>query len=187
MARIETVDEFARGAGFAQAVAFSAACVERASAILLWVVSGVERVDDHEFYVSALDDLWMFERFTPEQFEARREQLTGIQELVHGDDVSGASAFAYQGAVALYSALGVFAGGREKAVLDCSSTLRNFAFRLGRRCGVDLLTAEDEAQRQDIAFLNALLDKQNPQLVELREKSAEIGRKRLVLAIERFG
>ncbi|MFI1167100.1 hypothetical protein ACH4UM_26755 [Streptomyces sp. NPDC020801] len=187
MARIETVEEFAAGATPAQAAVFAVACAERAAAILFWVVSQDDRADDLDVYKSALDVLWGSGEPMPEQAAAARERIVGLQELTVGDEATGARAFAYQAAVALYTALGVYAEGRERTIMGCSSTLRNFAFRLGRRCGADLLTDESESQLRDVADLTKTVDQGLRQAELVRERSVVVGRHWLALASERFG
>lgn len=187
MAGIETLEEFVRNATSGQAAAFAAACAERATPILFWVVSADDRAADLEMYVSTLDALWSPESFTSEQFREKREGIAAMRELAVGDDVTGARAFAYQGAVALYASLGVHAGLEARALHDCSSTLRNFAFRLERRCKARLLDEEDDIQRRDIADLSAVDGDGDVQMTEVRERSAALGRKWLALAVEQFG
>ncbi|MYS21867.1 MULTISPECIES: hypothetical protein [unclassified Streptomyces] len=187
MAGIENLEEFVRSAASVQAVAFAAACTERAAPILFWVVSADGRTSDLETYASALDVLWSPNNLTSEQFIERRERIVLMQELAVGDDVIGARAFAYQGAVALHTALGVPAGLGGTVLHDCSSTLRNFSFRLERRCNTRLLDEEDEIQRQDIADLTAVDGDADAQLMEQRQRAAALGRKWLALAVERFG
>jgi hypothetical protein len=184
---MEDLEEFVRGVDSVQAAAFAVACAERAAPILFWVVSADGRTDDLETYKSALDALWSPGSFTSKQFREKRERIAVMQELAIGDDVIGARAFAYQGAVALHTALGVPAGLGARFLTDCSSTLRNFAFRLERRCNTRLLDEEDEAQRRDIAALSAIVGAGEVRMTELRERSAALGRKRLALAVERFG
>ncbi|MFJ9628912.1 hypothetical protein ACIRU8_14550 [Streptomyces sp. NPDC101175] len=186
MARIETVEEFAREATHSQAGAFAAACAERAVAILFWVVSADGRTVDLDNYKSALDSLWVPERAGPDEIDEKREKILGMQELVVGDEASGVHAFAYQGAVALYTALEVCVREKERVLLDCSSALRNYAFRLGRRCGVDLLTGEDELQLRDVADLSAVAGDKGVSM-SLRRRSAAEGRRWLALATDRFG
>ncbi|GHF16534.1 hypothetical protein E5082_15105 [Streptomyces griseoluteus] len=127
------------------------------------------------------------EKFTSEQFREKRKGIAAKRELALGDDVTGARAFAYQGAVALYTALGAPAGLGAGVLRDCSSTLRNSSFRLERRCNARLLDEEDDIQRRDIADLSTVAGSGDVQRTELRERSAVVGRKWLDLAVERFG
>ncbi|MFJ4409850.1 hypothetical protein [Streptomyces sp. NPDC088910] len=163
--------EFARSATREQAAVFGAACAERAAAILFWVVAGDGRTADLEAYAKELEALW-----TPGTLTEGRGRIEGMRELVEGDGASGARAFAYQGAVALHTAMGA------EPVLGCSSVLRDMAFRLGRRCGADLLTGEDETQRRDIADLTS-----GAADGAIRERSREAGRRWLALAAGQFG
>lgn len=185
MVRSETVEEFASDAPPAQAALFVAACAERAAAVLLWVVSLDGRAADLDTYTRVLDSLWSAERLTSEDARAARERVTGFKELTVGDEATGAHAFAYQGAVALYTALGVHVEAGERSVMGCSSALRNFAFRLGRRCNVELLSGEHAEQLRDVADLTAATDA-SMWTVQLRERSRAVGRRWLGVAVERF-
>jgi hypothetical protein len=185
LAGIETIEEFVQDATRAQAAGFGASCAERAVSILFWVVSEDGRTSDLEAYTGALETLWKYSEVAASELRERQVGIMKLRELTVGDDVSGARAFAYQGAVTLYTALEVCAGG--DAIRDCSSTLRNFSFRLGRRCGVELLPGEDQVQYQDATDLISDSADQPELMGRLRERSAAIGRSWLALAVQHLG
>ncbi|MFI1101119.1 hypothetical protein [Streptomyces melanogenes] len=182
MAGIENLDDFVGSASLAQAAAFSAACAERASSVLFWVVAGESRDADLDFYRHVLETLWN----GPADVDhaALRRELEQLPELTRGDELTGAAAFAYQGALALHAALSLHAEQNVSVVRECSSVSRNYAFRLGRRCGADLLPEEDRIQGEEMSRL--LAGTAEECAPAMRADSAAVGRERLAVAVSYF-
>jgi hypothetical protein len=155
--------------------------------LLFWEVSRHDRSADLDTYRETLDLLWD-PHHTDEGISRARDALERLPELVNGDEAVRVAAFAYQAAVAFHAALapGSAAGTKVK---ECSSVLRNYAFRLGRRCDVDLLSREDEAQRVDIEDITRMEESgamPGDVMAAVRSRSAARGRESLAVAVSHF-
>jgi hypothetical protein len=187
LAGIKTLEEFIASASAPQAAAFAASCGARVAPLLFWEVSRYDRSADLDTYRETLDLLWD-PHHTDEDISRARNALERLPELVNGDEAVRVAAFAYQAAVAFHAALapGSAAGTKVK---ECSSVLRNYAFRLSRRCDVDLLSPEDEAQRvdiEDIAPIGESAVMPADVLAAVRGRAAARGRESLAVAVSHF-
>jgi hypothetical protein len=188
LATIQTLDEFIGFASASQATVFAAACVERVAPLLFWEVSRQDRSADLGTYREILELLWE-PRSTEADTSRVRDALERLPELTNGDEAVRAAAFAYQAALAFHAALAPASAPGTK-VKECSSVLRNYAFRLGRRCGgTDLLAPEDEAQRADIGDLTRVEESAMRSAdfrAGVRGRSAAHGRHSLAVAVSHF-
>jgi hypothetical protein len=184
----ERLDGFLADASTEQAALFGAACVERACGILFWVVSKEGRESDAEVYSAALDDLWR----EPLELPAAAgrtwssSDIEALRELTLGDEAVREAAFALHAAIAMRAALKFLESRDTSWINDCSLTLRNHAFRLGRRVGAELRPGEEEQQALDIEEIRGSAADLGVVHDRLRERAQRIARSRLDLAVERY-
>lgn len=187
MAGIGQLEEFLEQASVTQAAVFGAACVERACGILFWVVARDDRLSDLDLYRSALDQIWTpeAERSTPGRVSSK--MIEGLRELTVGDEAVRAAAFALHGAVAMRSALRFGELGDVSLIRDCSLTVRNHAFRLGKRLGTDLRPEEEAEQECDLEEIRRISPTDLGAISQIRDRARGVARSRLELAVERYG
>jgi hypothetical protein len=173
--------DFATVASPRQSALFSAACVERASGILFWTVSARGRSSDLDRYRETLELLWNPDRTHPTRYESRRRELERMHKMEVGDELVGPPALALYSVVVLHAALRVVATGSSDATLECSMAARNAAFRVERRVGLHLLSAEERCQDEDIASLIAGSGAES-----IRPLAQQHGRDRLDLAYAKY-
>lgn len=166
-------DKFTTIASSGQAALFSAACAERASAVLFWVVSEDGRHDDLARYHEALEMLWDPALGKSSRYSATRRVLEGMREMRVGDELEGPAAHALNGAIVLHSALGTLAS-PSAALQDCLMAARNSAFRIEARTGHRLLSVEERCQAEDIEWLLA-----GESAGKIRDNARRHGRDRL--------
>ncbi|OAH14148.1 hypothetical protein [Streptomyces jeddahensis] len=184
----ERLDGFLASASVEQAALFGAACVERACGILFWVVSKGERTRDWEIYSNALDELWRQSHGSEGGVSpVRSVDIEGLKELTLGDEAVREAAFALHGAIAMHAALKFLETYDVSWVEDCSLTLRNHAFRLGRRVGAELVPGEEEQQALDIAEIRRCTEIDAELANKLRERARGVARSRLQLTVARYG
>lgn len=169
-------DEFSGIASIEQAAFFGAACAERASGVLFWVVSEDDRRDDLDRYHEALEMLWNPVVSDPSRYSSMRQILEGMREMDVGDELSGPAAHALNAVVVLHSALRVLVEGPAPAMEECSMAARNSAFRIESRTGHRLLSVEERCQAEDI---DDLLVEEG--VDKIRDKARRQGRERLEL------
>lgn len=181
------VEEFLSAATETQAALLGAACVERASGILFWVVSGAGRAKDLEIYQSTLEYIWAKPSNQDLAPPANSSDLDGLHELAVGDEATGGAAFALQPAIALQAMLAFHETGDRSSVLDCLLTCRNQAYFLDRRTGADTLAAEDASVLRDVAELSQAADSVAETSERLRADAQAAARDRLDAAVARYG
>ncbi|MEU5941933.1 hypothetical protein ABZ807_22730 [Micromonospora sp. NPDC047548] len=174
-------DEFSKIASIEQASLFSAACAERASGILFWVVSEGDRSDDLDRYREALEMLWNPAPGDPSRYSSARHALEGMREMRVGDELEGPSAHALHGVVILHSALRTLAEESAAALEECSMAGRNSAFRIESRTGHRLLSEEERCQAEDIESLLA-----GEGVDKIRDNARRYGRERLDLLYKNY-
>ncbi|ACU71255.1 hypothetical protein Caci_2337 [Catenulispora acidiphila DSM 44928] len=180
------VEAFLSTAGKAQAALLGAACLERASGILFWVVSRDGRAEDLKVYDNALEFIWaapLTPDLTPPSTSA---DIEGLQELVVGDEATMAAAFAFQPAIAMRAMLMFHESADISAVRDCLLTCANQAYFLGRRTGSDTLGAEEAALARDVSELSRAQSVTHVG-ARLRADARAVARDRLDAAVDRYG
>ena len=162
------VEEFLSVATDAQAALLGAACAERASGILFWVVSRDGRDEDLEAYKSALEFIWRKPLNPDAPPPVTSSDIEGLRELVVGDEATMGAAFALHPAIALRAMLKFYESADRALVRDCLLACHNQAYFLGRRTGSDALGAEEAALMRDTADLSQAADSVAAVLERLR-------------------
>ncbi|MGW5672094.1 hypothetical protein [Micromonospora sp. NPDC003776] len=164
-----------------EAALFAAACAERASGILFWVVSEDGRHDDLDQYHEALELLWAPVTADSLRYAVAAHVLEGLREMRVGDELIGPDAHALHAVVVLHSALRLVAEGSVSAVTQCSVAAQNAAFRIEARTGHHLLSAEERCQARDIGRLLA-----DESVDTIRDNARRHGRDRLALVYAHY-
>jgi hypothetical protein len=181
------VEEFLSVATEAQAALLGAACVERASGILFWVVSRDGRKEDLEVYKSALEFIWR-EPLNPGALPlVASRDIERLRELVVGDEATMRAAFALHPAIGLHAMLKFHESADRAFVRDCLLACHNQAYFLGRRTGSDALGAEQAALMRDVAGLSHVAEPAADTIERLRDNAQSVARERLEAAVSRYG
>ena len=181
------VEEFLSAATEAQAALLGAACVERASGILFWVVSRDGREHDLEVYKSALEFIWRKPLNPDAVAPLASSDVEGLRELVVGDEATMAAAFALHPAIALRAMLKFHESADKAFVRDCLLACHNQAYFLGRRTASDALGAEQAGLMRDVAELSQVAESAAETLEHLRDNAQSVARERLEAAVNRYG
>jgi hypothetical protein len=175
------IEEFLAVATPQQAALAGAACCERASGILFWVVSSSGRADELETYRAALDFIWTDPAAGVPGSPVPAAAIEHMHELVIGDEATGAAAFAFYSAIAIHAMLKFREAPGLPLVKECLMTGRSQASFLGRRTDSDVLAEEEASLEHDIG---RILQGPDPELpAELRARARRVARERLEVAI----
>lgn len=184
---LQSVENFAYSASFAQTRAFVAACVERTSGVLFWAVAESGEAAVPEVCLQALELLWEGDPADGETGSGLYDALGEMLEETWETPAEGPAAIAADGIDVLQTGLGLLLWGNPQGASQISLAVRDFVSELGARCGIDLMAREDEAQNRDIVTLTSWADSvaSPDHLSSLRATAAEAGREYLEAAVAR--